>query len=655
MALGIGTYFAIPFEPSATDLAVLACAGVVLGGLALWSARDLRPWSLAGLLVICGLLLAAGRAHVVAEPVLGFRYYGPVEGRIVAIDRSVSDKVRLTLDQVVLADMRSERTPHKVRISLHGDQVLRPEPGLRIMATAHLSPPQGPVEPGGFDFRRMAWFQGLGAVGYTRTPALVAAPAERGGLALSVTRLRIAISQAVQSALPGRTGAFAAAVTTGDRSAMDADTLEALRVTNLAHLLAISGLHMGLLTGFVFTSLRLILSLWPPLALRWPVKKIAAVGAMTAGAIYYALSGGNVATERAFIMTSVLFLAVLLDRRAITLRAVALAATIVLLLRPETLVTPGFQMSFAATTALVAVFAALRGGPVQKLPKWAKPVFALVVSSGVAGLATLPVAAAHFNRIADYGLLANLAAVPLMGLVVVPGAVLAALLVPFGLSWVGLLLMKPGIDWILGVADWVAGLDGAVTPVVAPSWPVLPILALGALWIALWQGQGRWVGLAPMVAAAILWAQAQRPALLVADTGRLMGVIGSEGRALSKAKGDGFSARSWLENDGDGAEAYAAAARPGFTHDPGAVTAHLPGMTVTMLRGRGVLERVGQACDAADIVLLPKRLDAPAPKGCDVYDQQRLWKTGALGLVARDGIWEIQSVSSHTGQRLWSP
>ena len=268
-----------------------------------------------------------------------------------------SDAVRLTLDRVKLDRVDPDKTPHRVRISLHGDATLgiRPEPGLRVMTTAHLSPPSGPVEPGGFDFQRHAWFAELGAVGYARVPLLAVSVAEFD-LRQEVFRIRMAVSARVRDVLPGDTGGFAAAVTTGDRSGMSKGVLEDLRASNTAHLLAISGLHMGLLSGFVFAGLRLLFALIPMIALYWPARKMAAVGALMAASVYLALSGGNVATERAFIMVAVALCAILLNRRALSLRAVAIAALIVLTLRPEALMGPGFQMSFAATTALVAVF-----------------------------------------------------------------------------------------------------------------------------------------------------------------------------------------------------------------------------------------------------------------------------------------------------------
>jgi competence protein ComEC len=208
--------------------------------------------------------------------------------------------------------------------------------------TGHLSPPSGPVEPGGFDFQRMAWFEGLGAVDYTRTPVLLGAEASEGAAGLWVYRQRIAISRGVQDRLNGESGAFAAAIMMGDRSGMGQDSLVALRASNLAHLLAISGMHMGILAAFIFETLRYGFALWPTAALYWLTKKIAAIGALIAAAGYLALSGGNVSTERAFVMVAVMLVAVLFDRRALTLRAVAIAALIVLTLRPEALFGPGF-------------------------------------------------------------------------------------------------------------------------------------------------------------------------------------------------------------------------------------------------------------------------------------------------------------------------
>ena len=676
LGIGIGIYFALRSEPGAAIWGGLAAGALVGLALSRWVEVAWRPLLLGLALVCCGMLLARGEVMRMIQPVLGFRYYGPIEGRVVDIDRSASDAVRLTLDRVRLDRMAPDRTPRRVRVALHGADDARSvtdwRPGEVLMMTGHLSPPAGPAEPGGFDFRRYAFFEGLGAVGYTRTPVL-RLHAATGGASLWVFTQRMRLSRAIQTQLPGEVGAFAAAVVTGDRSGMGRDSLNALRASNTAHLLAISGLHMGLLTGVVFAVIRVGLSLCPAVALRVPVKKIAAVVALLAGAAYLLLSGGNVATERAYIMVAVMLVAVLLDRRALTLRAVAMAATIVLVLHPDALTGPGFQMSFAATTALVVVFRLMRGMALG--PRWMRPIAAVVVSSAVAGAATAPFAAAHFNQISHYGLIANLASVPLMGVLVMPAAVLAACLAPFGLEGAGFWLMGLGLRWILFVAQTVAGFDGALSHVKSPGAAVLPLLTLALLWLILWSGRLRFAGLLAVAAALVLWVQTPRPQVLIADSGGLIGVLGPQGRVLSADKGDSFVAGIWLENDGAPVPQDVAASRPGLVRDNRHVTATLGPFRILQLRGKVALASVA-GCGGADILVtnqidpvedrgpavaatMPagaaQTMGRKADAGCEVFDVARLRQTGALALnLDAAGNLVITTAAGVTGTRPWS-
>lgn len=646
LAAGIGGYFTLTFEPTLVHFTWVGGAALLLAILCRVMPYALRPILWAGVLICAGGLLAGFRAHELTEPVLGWRYYGPVEGRIVGIDRSSSDAVRLTLDNVRLRDVSPQKTPYRVRISLHGDQgFVTPEPGLWVMTTAHLSPPGGPVEPGGFDFQRHAWFLQLGAMGYTRNPVLIRAPPDG---TQRIFALRMGLSRIVQDAIQGESGAFAAAIMTGDRSGIGQDTLRDLRISNLAHLLAISGLHMGLLAGFVFGALRYGFALVPYLGLRVATKKLAAVIAIAVAAGYLALSGGNVATERAFVMVLVALIAVLLDRQVFSLRAVAVAAVIVLCFRPEALLGPGFQMSFAATTALVAVFGWMREAPLWRGPKWLRPVTAVVLSSFVAGAATAPIAAAHFNQIAHYGLIANVLSVPLMGLLVMPAAVIAVLLMPIGLAAPALWVMQLSVAWILGVAHWVSGLEGARGVVISPEFTVLPLLGLGALLVFLWQGRLRFVGLAPVAVALWLWAGTDRPDVLIAENGALVGVMTPQGRALNREKGAGFIALNWLENDGDGALQGNAAARWQDVM-PDAVQ-------IRALRGKKAANQL-TSCAAGDWIVLnvdPAAIDTMQDLPCTVLHPKTLRKTGSLALYqTEDGIKTI-SARQVSGTRLWN-
>lgn len=566
LAGGVGAYFGMPFEPPLWAGWALA---IGVSGLFLLAWRLTGIFRLAILTILflnLGYLAAVYRSASVAAPVLTFRYYGPIEGRVIKIDRSSSKATRITLDRVRLDRVRG--TPAKVRVSLFGfipDILI----GAHVALVGNLSPPGGPVEPAGFDFRRFAWFDQLGAVGYTRNPVVIMRPYRDSGKGLWLAQVRRALATHIATSIGGQNGAFAAAIITGDRSRIDGDVLQTLRDSNLAHLLAISGLHMGLLTGFVFLFFRHALALVPRLALRVPVKKIGAIAALLAGFAYLFLSGGNVATQRAFIMVAVVLFAVLLDRPAFSLRAVALAALLVLLMRPESLAEAGFQMSFAATTALVGTFEALRTARWWRwlkahIPRWSIPTFTLLITSAVAGAATAPIAAFHFNQISNFGLAANLLSVPLMGLLIVPAAVIAMFFSLFGFAGWAFWLMGQGVGWILAVAGWFSELDGAVTLVRTAPPQVLTLIGLGGCLIFLLLGRARVVGVLVLGAALVIWLESARPVVLVNQNAGLIGVLGPEGRVLNKETAYRFAAGIWLENDGDRANQAEAFQREGL-------------------------------------------------------------------------------------------
>ena len=648
---GIAAWFAVPNEPGVGSYSIAAL--LLVSGLALAARVDLaRPLGLAVAALAAGWVAAGIRAHALDAPMLNFRYYGPVEGRIVEIDRSQSDALRLTLDQVVLQDVRPDKTPLRVRVSLQKEnEWLTPAPGQVVILTANLAAPDGPVEPGGFDFRRMAFFDQLGAVGYTRTPVLLLE--EPAGGALPIDRLRTWLTLGMLAHMDGQAGAFAAGAMTGDRSAITEDTVQALRDSSLAHLLAISGMNMAFLTGFVFALFRYGLALVPYVALRVNTKKVAAVVSLGVAGFYLLLSGSNVATERAFVMITIFLGAVLLDRRSLTLRSVAIAAGVLLLVEPESLLNPGFQMSFAATIALIVGFAALDGSIYrERIPRWLMPVFTLVLSSLIGGLSTAPFAAAHFNRFTDYGLLANLLTVPIMGAVIMPAGAVAALLAPFGLAALPLWVMEQGARWTLFIAHEIAGWDGSVTAIPAPGPWVLPLFTLGSIWLILWRGRVQAAGLVPVLAAFGLWMVAERPVLLVSGDARLLGLEGPEGRALSAPKGGGFAAENWLQNDGDLLEQAQAAERKGFDGPKGEKWFDLAGVRAVALSGKGAEAKLDELCRSAGLVILAAEA-ASVPPGCPLIDQKVLSATGPLAVwLDKD---ELRIETTKGARRLWSP
>jgi competence protein ComEC len=297
-------------------------------------------------------------------------------------------------------------------------------------------------------------------------------------------------------------------------------------------------------------------------------------------------------------------------------------------------------MSFAATVALVGVFTRLADSGWQPPgPKWVQAVLMVALSSLVAGLATAPFAAATFNVMSHYGLLANLLTVPLYGVLVMPAAVIAVLLMPLGLDVLPLWAMGLGLDWTLIVAHEIAAWPGARSAIISPPGMVAPLVALGGLWLLLWQGRGRVFGALPVLLALMLWAGAERPVLLIAEDGGLVGVMTSDGRALSRAKGAGFAAETWLQNDGELPDQAKAAARWNAPKLAGLRLRHETGKT-----------RVATAtCEAGEWLVV--NADPPAGLPCKVTGPRDLAATGALAIYA-DG--RQRTVRADDG-RLWSP
>uniref|UniRef100_UPI0035670770 ComEC/Rec2 family competence protein n=1 Tax=Paracoccus seriniphilus TaxID=184748 RepID=UPI0035670770 len=665
LSAGIVIWFGCPMPEPAILWPLLSLpmlTGVILslgakfwaesGGTAGVLADRLRLGGMAIALIAAGTGIAAFRSAMVAAPVLEWHYYGPIEGRLVAIDRSARDRIRLTLDQLRLRDLPQQRTPHRVRLSLIGvDDSDLPALGQRVMMTGHLGPPPGPAAPGSFDFRQHAWFARLGAVGYTRSPVLTMAPPE-GGI-WRIQRARLDLAAAIRAGIGGQEGAVAAALMTGDRSGIHESTNAVMRASNLYHIISISGLHMSMLAGFVYATLRIATAALQATGMlaALPAHKLAAFCALLASAGYLWLSGGGVATERAFVMVAVMLGAILADRRAISLRTVALAATIILIFSPESLASPGFQMSFAATVALILSY-----GPWSRLaphvPALLRPVAMLLISSLVAGLATSPIAAAHFNRMAQYGLLANLLAVPVMGTFVMPAGVVAALLAPLGLADPALWVMGLGTAWMLKVAAFVAGLGGAVTAIAQPQAAVIPLMGFGTtLCVLCWRPElltGRTPALlagfisggAMLAAGAMLWLTVQRPLLLIAPQGEAVGLMTDRGRAISKPSGGAFVVKSWLLEDGDTARQADAAQRPAWTGDKRDRHARLPaGWQVWHLTGKGSGERAARKCGPRTILVATEAIkDLPRTAPCLTLDPKRLRDTGAVAIDFRDSM-----------------
>jgi len=550
LGTGAGLYFALPDEPgAAAGLAVLA-VGLVAALLAI-TGRQRAPLALMAALLL-GFGLAKAREMAVATPVLARPVIAHLTGRIDSVEPRERG-VRL-----VLSDVRSGAfgdVPRRVRVALAvGGEGLRA--GQRVSLTASLAPPPPPVEPGAADFGRAAFFQSIGAAGfvYGRAHAVPvldeAGPSQR--LAQAIDNLRARMTARIRAALPGSRGAIAAALITGERGGISDEDETALRDAGLAHVLAIAGLHMALVGGGLFWLVRALLAAFPGLALNYPIKKWAAGAALVASLFYLVISGAATPALRAFVMLAVALTAVLLDRPALTMRGVALAAAMLLMWRPEAITEPGFQMSFAAVAALVAVAEWGAAHPKGRYGVFWRYLRGIAVTALVGSLATLPFALFHFGRTTHYAVLGNLIAMPVMGFWVMPAAALSVILMPLGWDGPVLALLGEGIAVMLALGGLVAHLPGAVS--LAPAMPLSALLAIsgGGLWLVIWRGARRWPGLLGLAGGVVLAMAAPRPDMLVAPDGRTVAIRGGDGLLhFAQPPKDRFDAREWLRRDGD--------------------------------------------------------------------------------------------------------
>lgn len=534
MMAGCATWLLAPADPPIW----LGAAAFVLGIAASFGLAALphaRPtgWQitlrrcLGGL---CALIAAAGlgaiaaqvRTAVVAQPAIPVSEEPrAVEGWVVA--NEINDngpRLRLLVRTIEgVAD-----PPRYVRMSVAEAGLLTPGRAARCFGV--LGPPAGPMAPGAYDFARRAYFERLGATGFAfgrcRPENFEPPNAWLDRQRLQFAAMRSDLSASIQDAAPGRGGAIAAALISGDRSAIDRETNEILFNAGLGHLLSVSGIHMSIVGGLVFALLLWGLSLISPLALRFPVKKLAAIGALFAVLAYLIVSGINVPALRSFIMAAVAFGAILLDRPAISMRGLGLAAFIVVLLFPESVLEPGFQMSFAATMALVALFEMLKRaphepalptpGPLIGAMQWAvKGVGGVILIAFVAGLATDPFAIYHFQRVALYSLPANLLAEPILSFIVAPAAIIAAVLTPFGLGDPALQAMASGLDLIAAIGQTFGERPEAIRAVPKPSEVSFLVCVLALTWACLWRGALRWFSVPIFLVSVALYVATPRP------------------------------------------------------------------------------------------------------------------------------------------------
>ncbi|WP_105401255.1 ComEC/Rec2 family competence protein [Neorhizobium sp. T7_12] len=715
---GAACWFVLPQTPAFWPYFLLFCVCAIFVVVSRYrsGATHLLPLALA--LFLAGMMLAQfetwRRPTVILDTPVTTELAGVVERReidaqgrwryIVRIERTSNPQVRRPPQRVSLL-ARSRHEPAQT--------------GETISGRARISPPSGPALPGLNDFAFSSYFDGIGAVGffYGAPKKQAAVQSTRSWIAEVETRLfdlRSAIATHIRVTVPGDPGAFAAAIVTDERRAISEDTTEALRLSGLAHIVAISGLNMALAAGIFFVGVRTVLSVFTGFAQAYPVKKIAALGALMMATAYYLISGFGVSAERAYIMMAIMLVAVLFDRPSISLRNVALSALVIIAMSPSEILGPSFQMSFAATAALVAGYALWKHRAERRDPEplplhhpVVTPVLAswnfaagIFVTSLIGGISTAMFSVEHFHRIATYGLAANLAAMPIISFVVMPAGLAGMLLMPFGLDAPFMKLMGLGLEWVIAIAKHVAAWGGDVGIGRQHPW-FLAVSTAGFLLLTLMRTRLRLIGL-PLLVTALLLSWQERsmslPDILISEDGAMVALLDGEGVATNRARPPDFVYGQWKRALllGDPTKPEMSPSRdkppddkPPGDKPPGERTKERPELTPQQLEtaksrikqapagrftckptawcaastGKGIVIVVedgryaGAACDAASLVIAPRARFDQCRSGALMINGATLRKTGALEISLNGATdirrWQIRAAMAGA-DRPWS-
>jgi len=658
LALGIGAYFALPAEPPLIfGLILWAFAMAVL----ILSGTNLRAAMILILLAVTGFAAAQIRTTLVYTPIIA-KDIGPVDvsGRIVAVEDYGADPAgsRITLGDLSIEDLDPSDTPRFIRLRLRKDEGIRV--GQEIKALTKLHKPSPPLIPRGFDFQRYLYFQGIGAVGFIYYPPEILSPGS--SFFSGIEALRQSIAGRIEAQVDYPEAGIVMALMIGRRTAIDESDQQAMRDAGLAHMLAISGLHVGLLAGVVFFLVRLALAAVPPLALTWPIKKIAAAAALCAALFYTALAGATIPTQRALIMVGLVLIAVMLDREAISLRLVGIAAFVVLLLFPESLMSASFQLSFAAVTALVVFYEWARPWLSRwyRGAGWARRLalyfVGMILTTFIASTAIAPFALFHFQRWAVYDIPANMLAGPLMAFLIMPAAALSFLTMPIGLDYAPLKAMELGVSGVLDIAHTVSNWPMAVVTPAQWSYAAFVLFVLGAFIMAFWRGRLRWAGVIIILAGIWPLVSYRLYDVLIAERFSVVAVRDESGEIyVSQDRSESFVRESWARSYGTEPEKFKTWPQEGkrgpFTCGEQGCRIRLKGQKIAYIRNKYELD---EACAWADVIIAPVPLGwdpCPEARVIDLFDT---FDGAAHGIKLNEQELTIDTSQGMRGRRPWS-
>jgi competence protein ComEC len=639
MGAAILGYFALPREPKLWfGFAALACAAASLAVLWRFPAGRL----VAALALAAALGFARAEWRTADEP--GFvpvpHKSVEISGTIAAIDLLPNGR-RITLAHPSLDD--GAPLQRAIRVHLRSTDDTNLWLGEAVRTKALLFGPERPSYPGGWDQGRQDFFSGLDASGFAIAPVTITAPAQPGTLARRLQALRQDIAARILAILPVETGSIAVTLLTGEEQAIPVAERNAFIAAGLAHILAVAGLHVGIVMGLAFTAARFLLTRHERITVRWPVKPLAATAALAAGLAYALLTGAHLPILRSLAMASLVTLGIIVGRRAISLRGLGLAAMLIMLASPEAVMGTSFQMSFSAVLALIAGYEAARNfnvrfhGGTSLAGRMGGHVIALAFTSLLAGGASMPYAAFQFQQIQPYWIPANLVAVPLTALWILPWGLAALALMPLHLAALALVPMGWGIAAIIWITARIAAWPAAMLRIAPMSDAAILLITAGLIWLCIWRSAARYAGLPLLLAGALVYAAARPPDVLVSADARLIALRDGAGILLVRQpKAQSYTLAQWAPVWG------------GTQPVPASCTA-------TSCRvGRVLLAMAPPAgsCGDAALVVSPEPLRG-ACASSPVIDRFSVWRQGAMAAwVGPHGV-RLRSDRMAQGDRPW--
>jgi competence protein ComEC len=662
---GIALWFTLPAQGHWLALMAI-CIGISMASAAILREHGHYPYlRLTG--IVIPFVVAAGcgsvwvRSSMIGAEPIAHPGVAMLAGRILSIEKQPAQ----TRSRIIMAT-REPGTARaiRVRLNLPDDKAAlgTVQPGAIVQVRARLVPPAPPMLPGSYNFARSAWFAGLAATGTALSPLEVVKPGA-GGARLNEVQRRL--TDHVRAQLPPEQAGIAAALTTGDMGGITAIDAQAMRDSGLAHLLSISGLHVSAVIGAVYFAALRLLALWPWLALRVRLPVVAAGCGALAGIGYTLLSGSQVPTVRSCIGALLVLAALALGREALSLRMLALAAFLVLLVWPEAIMGPSFQMSFAAVLAIVALSGA---APIRSFlkPREESPLvrggrhLAMILLTGILiEVALMPIGLYHFHRGGIYGALANVVAIPLTTVIIMPSVLIGLVLDTVGFGAPAWWVADTAVWLLKAVAQWVARQPGAVTTMPAFGGGSFMLFVVGGLWLALWSARIRWLGLVPAAIGTILVAVVQPADLLISGDGRHVGLLGDDASKLFilRESRSNFARDNLIEVAGMSGTPLVITAWPGARCNRDACIVTLRrgerDWSVLLTRSHGALpERaLAASCDRVDIVVSDRWL----PNSCQPRwlkaDRRLLARAGGLAIDLRSA--RVTSVAQGEGQHGW--